>query len=71
MHSHDLARALLAKPDLPVVVSVDLSTEDETTSGDRAFGDVYAINPDAATMVICAEAGCLNFNPAGRGHGVS
>ena len=69
MHSHDLARALLAKPDLPVVVSVDLSTEDEATSGDRAFGDVYTLNPDAATMVICAEAGCLNLTRQGEAMG--
>lgn len=63
MRSHDLARALLSRPDLPVVLSVDLSTEDESTSGNRAFGAAYAINPDAAEMVICAEAGYLNFNP--------
>lgn len=62
MRSHELARRLLERPDLPVEVSVDLSTEDESTSGHRAFGDAYTINPDAARMVICAEAGFLNFD---------
>ena len=66
MRSHELARALLSRPDLPVTLSVDLSTEDESTSGDRAFGSAYAINPDAAEMVICAEAGYLNYDPSRR-----
>lgn len=66
MRSHDLARALLSRPDLPVTLSVDLSTEDESTSGNRAFGSAYALNPDATEMVICAEAGYLNYDPNWR-----
>lgn len=63
MRSHDLAHALLSRPDLPVVLSVDLSTEDESSSGHRAFGAAYTINPDTSEMVICAEAGHLNYPP--------
>ena len=63
MRSHDLARRLLALSDRPVEVSVDLSTEDEATHGNRAFGTAYSINPDAVRVVICAEAGFLNFKP--------
>lgn len=63
MRSHDLAHLLLSRPDLPVTVSVDLSTENEETHGHRAFGHLYTVNPDAAEVVLCAESGYLNFTP--------
>lgn len=54
--------------DVDVVVSVDLSTEDEVTHGHRAFGDVYETTPAIALgycteIVILAEAGVLNYVP--------
>ena len=61
MRSHDLARALLNAPDLPVDISTDVSTGDES-AGDRAFGKPYCIQWDNASLTICAE-GSLNFNP--------
>lgn len=62
MRSHDLARAILAAPDAPVEVSIDLSGDDETSER-RAFGRPYCVQWDDATLTICAEAGRLNFKP--------
>ena len=53
--------------DLPVRVSVDLSTGDDATHGQRAFGDICDWTPGggrpAPEIVLIAESGTLNFKP--------
>lgn len=41
---------------------MDLSTEDEATHGDRAFGQVYSAQADTRNITVLAEVGVLNFD---------
>lgn len=63
----DLQSAIALHGDLPVGVSVDLSTTDEATHSHRAFGDICDWTPGggrpATEIVLIAEYGSLNFKP--------
>ena len=62
-----LQTAITRYGDLPVRVSLDLSTGDDATHGQRAFGDICDWTPGggrpAPEIVILAESGVLNFKP--------
>ena len=61
-----LGTALNSYGNLPVEVSVDLSTG-KSDHGHRAFGSVWAVTTQAEvtprSIVLCAEGGTLNFSP--------
>jgi len=64
----DLNHARTIHGDLDVVVSVDMSTEDDATNEHRAFGDLidwtasYAMGKPC-DLILLAECGRLNFKP--------
>ena len=61
MHKHELANLLLSQPDGLIKVSIDISIEDdESTHGDRAFGDVidWQEEPNDNISLLCE--GTLN-----------
>jgi hypothetical protein len=67
MRSHLLARALLQFLDQKVSVSVDLSNGEDSTSGNRAFGEPCEIIFDGeGGLAILGECGRLNFDPRAK-----
>lgn len=62
--AHELARELLTLPDLPVVISTDISTCDED-SYNRAFGHEYlGVNDDSGGStgeIVLLFFGNLNY----------
>jgi len=54
MKAHELAETLLKNPDAEVSFSVDISTEDESTHGDRLFTDcVFEVVSNDKESTIC------------------
>ena len=62
--AHELAKVLLEGPDLPVEISIDVSTV-EWDSGNRAFGQEYYgwqyLNSNESEIVLMFDGG-LNFS---------
>jgi len=53
MKAHELAELLLKNPGAEVSFSIDISTEDESTHGDRLFTDcVFGTVPNGNEIVI-------------------
>ena len=62
--SHELARQLLGMPDLPIEISMDVSTCDEDADLRVFAGDYFGINDESGELTGCITllfGGNLNY----------
>ena len=59
--SHELAKLLMSMPNRDLMLSIDMSV-DEDTAGNRAFSEIVMEAQDNGSYItILAESGHLNF----------